>query len=739
MSNAVVALADKPTIVAELAGGQVVYGNYELSRIRKSPDNRKRFNEAALQELAASIKAMGVAQPILIRPVTPTPEAPEDFEIVAGERRYRASIIAGMTTIPAVCRELSDLDAAKIRILENLQREDPHPMEEAEGYQLLMLQHGFTADQLVEEVKKSRAYIYGRLKLCALTPDVREQFLDNKISASTALLIARIPVPKLQVQALSEILKPMYGEPMMSYRAAAAHIQQRYMLDLKSAVFKIEDAKLLKSAGACTTCPKRTGNQPEIFEGISANVCTDPDCYSEKKAAHWAVAVVQANKKGIPVYEGDEANELLSNRWRTDSEFVTSDVSIWKFARNAPHTKNSGCPADYLDDKLMPAVASYAKTESGALMAFYKRVEMQAALEAAGACETEKAHAERMKAAASAPPPQPTAAQAAADAKRKAADQLADNETSFRIALYKRLRERGAAGFSLQSLREFLKFALTEWRLPSDELGDIYDFDTSSDKAIADHIDQAGLPEIQLLLIDMVLGPTFDVAAWGVRGDGSIDAGDFATVLAMAKAEGIDPAHLREEMFPPPIEVDTMEYDDLVKFISRNPARIGDLTKIIMTHPRGELTGMLDKAANSCGYVWTDGTWQHAPLAAEAVRNTKAATEAGQESIQGDASAGEAAAVDDGLDLAAQLDEAESTPAAKPAGKKAKVAQKKPAAKPAAAVPAEKSDKKKATPAAGAKRLTSAAAWPFPKTSTGKRPAAAPTADAAQPTTEETA
>ncbi|KAK0349144.1 hypothetical protein LTR94_034331, partial [Friedmanniomyces endolithicus] len=133
--------------------------------MRASPDNRKRFNEQALQELAASIKTMGVAQAILIRPVTPTAESPEPFEIVAGERRFRASKIAGKATIPALCRQLSDLDAAKIRILENLQREDPHPMEEAEGYQLLMLQHGFTADQLVDEVKKSRSYIYGRLKL----------------------------------------------------------------------------------------------------------------------------------------------------------------------------------------------------------------------------------------------------------------------------------------------------------------------------------------------------------------------------------------------------------------------------------------------------------------------------------------------------------------------------------------------------------------------------------------------
>jgi len=314
------------------------YRDIELGKIRISPDNRKRFNEAALQELAASIKSMGVAQPILIRPVTPTVEQPEEYEIVAGERRYRASNIAGMGTIPAIIRQLSDLDAAKIRILENLQRENPHEMEEAEGYQLLMLQHGYNADQLADEVKKSRAYIYGRLKLCALTTEVREQFLDNKIPASTALLIARIPVPALQIRALGEILKPpawMGSEPM-SYRQAVQHVQSTYMLDLKTAVFKVADAKLLVSAGACTTCPKRTGNQPEVFAGVSADVCTDPDCFKEKRAAHFTATIVKANKLGIPVLEGSEGQTALPNSWDRNCELVTHTHSLYNFRRNAP-------------------------------------------------------------------------------------------------------------------------------------------------------------------------------------------------------------------------------------------------------------------------------------------------------------------------------------------------------------------------------------------------------------------
>ena len=350
---------------AALANG-ATYRDIELSKIRISPDNRKRFNEVALQELAASIKSMGVAQPILIRPVTPTQEQPEEYEIVAGERRYRASNIAGMGTVPAIIRQLSDLDAAKIRILENLQRENPHEMEEAEGYQLLMLQHGYNADQLADEVKKSRAYIYGRLKLCALTTEVREQFLDNKIAASTALLIARIPVPALQIRALGEILKPpaWMSSEAMSYRQAAQHVQSNYMLDLKTAVFKIADAKLLVAAGACTTCPTRTGNQPEVFAGISADVCTDPDCFKEKRAAHFAATIVKANKLGIPVLEGDEGKKALPSHWDSSCEFVTDTHSLYNFSRNAPATKNQGTPKSYLDEKSLPAVAKQRRSRS---------------------------------------------------------------------------------------------------------------------------------------------------------------------------------------------------------------------------------------------------------------------------------------------------------------------------------------------------------------------------------------
>lgn len=707
------------------------YGVFEIAKLRRSPDNRKRFNEQALQELAASIKSMGVAQPILIRPVTPTAEEPEEFEIVAGERRFRASKLAGMTTIPAMCRNLSNLDAAKIRILENLQREDPHPIEEAEGYQQLMLQHGYSADQLAEEIKKSRAYIYGRLKLCALTTEVREQFLEDKIPASTALLIARIPVPALQVKALNEITQPWgpHSEPL-SYRKAVEHIQKRYMLDLSTAIFKLKDSNLLASAGACTRCPKRTGNAPDLYPSLSADVCTDPDCFAEKSAAHHAALLVQANKNGIPVYEGDDASPFLSNRWSANGDHVFADTSIHLFARNAPETKNSGTPATYLKEN-MPPVVGYVKRNDGEMLAVYARTAMQAALEAAGACETVEAHAARMEQLAAEPatPPKKSAAvlqREAEQAEHQRLVKLAADEEAFRITLMKKLRERGAAGFTLQTLREFTKHAIARLSLPVQRIGGCYDFDTSTNEAIFRHIDQAGLPEVQLLLVDALLSNSLQTSWWAVK-NGEAEA-QFMHVMAMCRSEGIDPDQVREELFPSPIDVTAWQYGDLVAFIGKYPQRLNELAKILLTHPRGDLCSMLDRAAKESGYVSKDGAFALPPAAPAAEAPTQAAPQ--QASVE---------AVDDGDDLAGQMAEVE---AAKPAPKQPTAKASKPKSAPTAAAksgkkapPAKPANKaaKKAAPTSA--KSAAADPWPFPKSSTQPREqvaAANPAAEAVQ-------
>lgn len=304
----------------------------QVALIEESPHNpRKTFDPAKLQELADSIAATGVHQPILLRPL-PASRVPDTFaarpkgaplpayELVAGARRLRACKLAKVLEVPAMIRELTDSQALEIAIVENLQREDVSELEEAEGYEALM-QHGdLTAEAVGAKIGKSRSYVYARLKLLDLCQEGRRSLREGKIDASKALLLARIPDHALQIKALKHIEPGDYGHAM-SYRDAAAYIQREYMLRLDAARFKITDAALLPSAGACRDCTKRTGYAPELFTDVkSADVCTDPKCYRAKEEAHSNNTKREALARGQTIIDGREAKELMPSRWSSRVE-----------------------------------------------------------------------------------------------------------------------------------------------------------------------------------------------------------------------------------------------------------------------------------------------------------------------------------------------------------------------------------------------------------------------------------
>jgi ParB/RepB/Spo0J family partition protein len=293
-----------------------------LDSIYQSPTNpRKHFDAAKLSELAISIKEHGVLQPILVRAwqvgmanptQRPMVEMMSTYEIVCGERRWRASQIAGSTTILAIVRELTDKQVLELQVVENLQREDVHPLEEAEGYERLMKYHDYTADSLGDKIGKSRAYIYARIKLLALVPPARDLFFEGKLTASTALLIARIPGATLQIKAAGEITKPTYTGDPMSYRAAADFLQRTYTLDLDDATWKMDDATLVKKAGSCDACPHRSGNDLILFAEIEdPNVCTNPPCFADKRETNFLRLKEIAQKSGREIVSGKEAEEAL--------------------------------------------------------------------------------------------------------------------------------------------------------------------------------------------------------------------------------------------------------------------------------------------------------------------------------------------------------------------------------------------------------------------------------------------
>ena len=159
-----------------------------IDTIHESATNpRRTFDEAKLQELAESIRTNGLIQPITVRPNS------EGFEIVAGARRFRASQIAEVFSVPARIVEISDAQTLEWQLVENSQRVDVHPYEEAQGFQRLLDMPGYDVAALVEKSGKSASHIYARLSLLQLIPSIAEAFSAERITASHANLLARLP------------------------------------------------------------------------------------------------------------------------------------------------------------------------------------------------------------------------------------------------------------------------------------------------------------------------------------------------------------------------------------------------------------------------------------------------------------------------------------------------------------------------------------------------------------------
>lgn len=159
--------------------GSTMLNINEVEPNRNQP--RKIFNESGLEELAKSIEQNGIIQPILVRPMTDG-----SYQLIAGERRWRAARMAGLTEVPVTIREMSDEEASIFALIENLQREDLNPVEEAEGLKSLIESYGFTQEEAADKVGKSRTAVTNTLRLLKLPSPVRELLSNGKITAGHA-------------------------------------------------------------------------------------------------------------------------------------------------------------------------------------------------------------------------------------------------------------------------------------------------------------------------------------------------------------------------------------------------------------------------------------------------------------------------------------------------------------------------------------------------------------------------
>lgn len=473
---------------------------------------RKTFNEEAQRELTESVKRHGILQAILVRPM-----ADGRLEIVCGERRWRSAVAAQLEYVPVDIRELSDEVVIELQIIENLHRSDVSELEEAEGYAALMSQ-GYTVDKIIEATKKTKSYIYARLKLCDLAQASREFIYKNSVSASIAILVARIPVPSLQLQALKEVTKPHFGGDPMSVRAASEHIQRRYTLKLSAAPFKTGDADLLPAAGSCTTCPKRTGNQPEVFKDINANVCTDPDCFGKKMEAHKIILFSAAEEAGQKVIAGADAKKVMPHQYSSElnNGWIRFDATCYEDPKHRTYKQ-------LLGKQIKPTLLEDPHHEHG-VIEMVSRTELTPLLKAKGI--------------------EPRRATSDYNAQQREAEKKAKLERAVRQEVFNAVREKApatlvGADLAMVTARFFQglwhenrKRVMKVWNWEQD----MFRGENSFEKHLADMKES----DVVRLLMDIALAGELQVCSYSNSQP--------TTLLAAAKRRDVDAAAIRRKV-----------------------------------------------------------------------------------------------------------------------------------------------------------------------------------------------
>ena len=266
------------------------YRNVSLSLLTESQTNPRRiFEEAALKELAESIRTHGILSPLLVRPLNE-----RSFEIVAGARRYRAAQMAEVDSAPVRIVNLTDAEALEAQLIENLQRKDVHPLEEAQGFRALLNLDSpkYSVEQIAAKCGKHPGYVLSRVRLTELVSAAVEAFSKDEIGLGHALLLAKLQ-PAQQEEALPHCSREDWSSGktariLLPVRHLRQWIEQNVLLILKDAPFSKRDGQLVPTAGSCLDCPKRTGHNKLLFSDLagSGDACSDPACYAAKLDAH---------------------------------------------------------------------------------------------------------------------------------------------------------------------------------------------------------------------------------------------------------------------------------------------------------------------------------------------------------------------------------------------------------------------------------------------------------------------
>lgn len=304
---------------------------------------RKTFDQEALKELAQSISVHGLIQPITVRRKG---EKGEHYEIICGERRFRACRMLKMSEIPCIVREATDEQAYDLSISENLQREDVPPMEAAEAYKRLIATKRYDIASLAVAYGKSEKSIYQMLKLCDLIPGIAELVRAGKLTASAGIVISKYD-KKMQ----ADILKDRLGEDgrgewcSISAGVLEGKIQSCYTNNLENYLF---------DKTACLKCPHNSTNFDLFAEGGGCGRCTNKKCLSDKQTAYLvteAQAVALADPKLVFVGEqysyDNEATKIIKKGGYEFKNVQTYNLKSYPTAPTAPQATDYKKPEDF--------------------------------------------------------------------------------------------------------------------------------------------------------------------------------------------------------------------------------------------------------------------------------------------------------------------------------------------------------------------------------------------------------
>lgn len=300
------------------------------AQLIESPLNvRQHHDPVKHRELVESIRTQGVITPLVVRRHASTNGL---HEVAAGHRRLRAAKDAGVTEVPVSIREMDDREFAEVMIVENLQRQDPAPLDEAEGYQRLIDELGYDVPTLAARFGKGETYVRERLKLTNLVEAARDALRAGHIELGHAILLARAPEARQQELLAGRLLKDKYNVPVTyknggdiggdedtildeagvnvvpsdPVRTAMTVAELRtemaeQLLPLAPVKWALDDARLVVTAGACSACPKRSGAAPSLFPELDTgdDRCTDASCYRQKTEA-WLMERIATVRSQAP-------------------------------------------------------------------------------------------------------------------------------------------------------------------------------------------------------------------------------------------------------------------------------------------------------------------------------------------------------------------------------------------------------------------------------------------------------